>query len=264
MTSPWVDYVNVMLPGLIFASVSIFPLTLATIAAWFALRNGRVGLYVSSLWGSTAAGGVALLLLFGSLFGADLSSSSTAGLIFLFAPIYSAIALVIGYAIGAAAYRKLKIEAKANGASLTISSISRRLLWVPFAILSVLAIGIMKTSIKGNDLAVAERASNPETLQWELERVSNGTVDPFGVPLFLAQNPNTPTSILDQLSKHDHLSVRTFVARHPNTSVMALESMSNDCDPRIRKEVQERLQLQLGSNISLDQPRECGASTHAQ
>ena len=171
---------------------------------------------------------------------------------------------MIGYAIGAAAYRKLKIEAKANGASLTISSISRRLLWVPFAILGVLAIGIMKTSIKGNDLAVAERASNPETLQWELERVSNGTVDPFGVPLFLAQNPNTPTSILDQLSKHDHLSVRTFVARHPNTSVMALESMSNDCDPRIRKEVQERLQLQLGSNISLDQPRECGASTHAQ
>jgi hypothetical protein len=260
MTSPWVEYVNVLLPGLILTSISIVPLALATIAAWFGLRRGSVGLYVPCLWGSTTAGIVALLLLSGSLFGADLSSSSTAGLIFIFAPIYSAIALVIGFAMGAVAYRKSKAEATASGVSLTISPVSRNLLWVPIAILSVLFFGIIKTSIQGNDLAVAERATGPETLQWEFERISKRTADPFGVPLFLAQNPNTPTAILDQLSKHEHLSVRTFVARHPNTSAKALASMSNDCDPLIRKEVQERLQLQSDPSGALEQAPKCAAS----
>jgi hypothetical protein len=239
-------------------SISALPLALGTMSAVRHLRTNKAGPYLRNLWGSTAAGLVAIGLLFGSLFRTDLSSSSTAGLIFLFAPIYSGIALGIGYGLGALTYRTLAQTAESSRTQPAISSVSRRFIWVPVTILSILMFGVIKYSIQNNDLEVAERAASPETLQWVYEKAVRGEADPFGVPLFLAQNPNTPPSILEGLSKHEHSSVRVFVVRHPNTSFGVITSMSNDCDQHVRKEVQERLKL-LPQSGSAPQPApQCG------
>ena len=228
--------------------------------ATFRLRRREAGPYVRNLWGSTTAGLVALTLLFGSLFGEDLSSSSTAGLVFLFAPIYSAIALGVGYGIGAAVYRESAKRSAADTTQGLISINSRRFVWVPVAMLGVLMFGIIKYFAQYNDLAVAEQASNPETLQWVYEKALKGDADPFGVPLFLAQNPNTPGYILDQLSRHEHVSVRTFVVRHPNTSLRVVAFMSNDCDALIRKEARERLQLRSSSSDAVEPTPNCATT----
>ena len=260
MTAYWSDFTKILLPGLLWMSISAFPLALGTMFAVLHRWKSRTGPYLRNLWGSTAAGVVAVGLLFGSLFGTDLSSSSTAGLIFLFAPIYSAVALGIGYGLGAFAYRQLAKREEASGEEPGISLISRHLIWAPVAMLSILMFGIVKYSVQHNDLAVAERASNPETLRWVYEKAAKGEADAFGVPLFLAQNPNTPASILERLSKHEHSSVRIFVARHPNTSLSVVTSMSNDCDPEIRKEARERLKMPLGSNSASQPTPRCGTA----
>lgn len=262
--TPWGEYVAILLPGLASMLASVVPLALGTFMAVFRLRKREAGPYVRNLWGSTVAGLVVLVLLFGSLFGKDLSSSSTAGLIFLFAPIYSAIALAVGYGMGAVVYRKSVKRVAAEATPGLISINSRRFVWVPVAMLGVLLFGIVKYSVQYNDLAVAEQASNPETLQWVYERAAKGEADPFGVPLFLAQNPNTPGDILDQLSRHEHASVRTFVVRHPNTSLSVVARMSNDCDALVRKEVQERLQPQSGSSNNVQPAPNCATTVRNQ
>ena len=148
-------------------------------------------------------------------------------------------------------------DASADTTRRFISISSRRFVWVPIAMLSILMFGIFRHSVQYNDLAVAEHASNPETLQWLYEKAANGEADPFGVPLFLAQNQNTPGYILDQLSRHEHVSVRTFVVRHPNTSLSVIARMSKDCDALIRKEAQDRLLLQTGSSNAPEPTPNC-------
>jgi hypothetical protein len=236
-------------------SVSALPLAIATGLAALHLRRGKAGPYRRNLWSSTAAGIVALGLLWGALFGNDLSSSSTAGLIFLFVPIYSAIGLGVGYGLGALAHRK----ATADGWP-TASSGERRFVGVPAAMLAVLLFGMLKYSVEHNDLTVAERATNSETLHWVHQKALNGTADSFGVPLFLAQNPSAPADILEQLSKHEHVSVRIFVVRHPNASLSVVGSMAKDCDARIREEARARLQTASASNSALQPTPNCGAA----
>lgn len=191
---------------------------------------------------------MALGLLWGSLFGTDLSKSSTAGLIFLFVPIYSGIALAGGYGLGALAYRRLIDLAGTAEQKVSISPSTRRFVLVPVAMLGVLMFGIVKYSVQHNDMAVAERASSPETLHWVYDKVQRGEADPFSIPLFLAQNPNAPADILEKLSRHDHPSVRIFVATNRNTDLGVVASLKNDCSDHIRKAVEERLKLPPGSN----------------
>ena len=260
MTAYWSEFTTILLPGVLLMAISALPLALGTIAAARHLWKTNAGAYLRNLWGSTAAGVVALGLLFGSLFGTDLSSSSTAGLIFLFVPVYSAVALGVGYGLGALAYRKVAKTAEATGEVATLPAGARRFIWVPVAMLGVLMFGILRYSIQHNDLAVAERASNPETLHWVYEKVARGEADAFGVPLFLAQNPKTPADILDKLSKHAHPSVRFFVATNPNTHLDVVASLKDDCSDRIRKAVQDRLKLPSGSNSALQPTPQCGAA----
>jgi hypothetical protein len=198
----------------------------------------------------------------GSLFGDDLSSSSTAGLIFLFAPIYSAVGLGIGYVLGALAHRKATADARALGTEPTLSRRERRFVGLPITFLVVLLFGTLKQSVQGNEMAMAERATNPETLRQLHQKVLNGTAGSFGVPLFLAQNPSTPADILESLSKHDHVSVRTFVVRHPNASQGSLCNMLNDCDSRVREEARARVQNTSASNSALQPTPNCGAAEH--
>lgn len=260
MTTNWREFAEILLPGLLFMLISAVPLLLGTLAAVRHLRTNNVGPLVRNIWGSTAAGLVALGMLFGSLFGTDLSKSSTAGLIFVVVPIYAAVALGLGYGLGALAYRKLAAAAESIGTQPVISAGYRRFIWVPVAMLSVLLFGMLKNSIQHNDLAVAERASSPETLHYVHEKVLRGEADSFGVPLFLAQNPNTSADILTDLAKHEHQSVRIFVAKHPNTPLNVVASLKDDCSEYIRKVVEERLKLPSGSNSTLQPTPKCGAA----
>lgn len=180
------DTLLIALPGFLLSSISALPLALGTLAAACYLRAGARPAYLRNLAGSIAAGVVVLLLLWGSLFGNDLSGSSTAGLIFLFAPIYAAAAQGIVYGISAAVVRK----------SPTLEEISlpaRRALLAPVVMLAVLLFGLLKTSVGGNDLAVAERASNPDTLHRLFEDSRTGKADSFGVPLFPSSEPKRAT-----------------------------------------------------------------------
>lgn len=256
----WSDFIRLLIPGLLLMCVSLLPLAIATALAATHLSRSNAGAYLRNLWSSTATGLAALVLLVGSLFGNDLSSSSTAGLIFLFVPIFCTIVLAFGYALGAVTFRLIAKHGISKGVRPTISRFARRFIFVPSGILAFLLFGMIRYSIQNNDLTVAERASKPATLRWEMRRVANGEADSFGVPLFLAQNPNTPADILQQLSKHDHSGVRVFVARHPNTTLAVLESMRNDCDPLVRQEVQTRLQLMSASNSALQPTPNCGAA----
>lgn len=260
MSAYWIEFAQILWPGLLWTSISAFPLAIGTGLAAIHLRRGKSGPYRRNLWSSTAAGIVALGLLWGSLFGDELSSSSTAGLIFLFVPIYSAVGLGIGYVLGALAHRKATADARALGKEPTLSLRERRFVGLPIALLVVLLFGMLKHSIQSNDMAVAERATNPVTLRQLHQKVLNGTADSFGVPLFLAQNPSTPADILQGLSKHDHVSVRIFVVRHPNASQAVLSYMINDCDSRIRDEARARVPRASASNSALQPTPNCGAA----
>jgi hypothetical protein len=251
MSAYWADYVRLMMPGFLWTTASALPLALATALAAIHLGRRKPGPYRRNLWASTAAGVVAFGLLFEALFGEGLKGS-TAGLIFLFVPIYSAVALGVGYGLGALAHRRA-----GHMTETAISQNEGRFIALPLIILVALLFGMLKYSIQHNDLTVAERATNLETLRSINQRAHSGMADRFGVPLFLAQNPNTPTDILEGLSRHDHVSVRIFVVRHSNTSRAAIEHMVNDCDARIREEARARLQLASASNSALQPTPNC-------
>jgi hypothetical protein len=129
--------------------------------------------------------------------------------------------------------------------------------WVPVAIVAVLLFGMFRHSIQHNDLTVAERASNPDTLHYVYDKSLRGDADSFGIPLFLGQNPNTPADILADLAKHQHSSVRIFVARHPNTPVEVLARLTDDCDPLVRKTAKERLKDASQSESPLPTASKC-------
>ena len=118
--------------------------------------------------------------------------------------------------------------------------------------------GIVRYSILSNDLAVAERASRPATLNYVFEKAERGDADTFGVQLFLAQNPNTPSDLLEKLSKSTESQVRGFVATNPNTPISVLANLRDDCDGYVRKAVQKRLNDGAGSNNQDQLTPKCG------
>lgn len=240
MSAYWIEYTEILLPGLMLESISAIPLALGTLAAIRHLRAGRRGPYIKNLCGSIAAGFVTLALLWDSLFGDNRSTSPTAGLIFAFAPLYSAVALLVGYLIGFTIIRasdRTDDKSEAN----SFPGHERKLVWIPVLFLAVLMFGVTKYAILNNDLSVAAHASRSETLHYVLERATQGKADTFGVPLFLAQNPNAPADILERLSKSGESQVRAFVAANPNTPVSVVASLREDCADYVRKAARERL-----------------------
>lgn len=254
MSAYWVDYVRLMIPGILWTAASALPLAVATALAAVHLRWRNPGLYRRDLWASTAAGVVAFGLLFDAFYGEGLKGS-TAGLIFLFVPIYSAVALGVGYGLGALAHRRAS-----HATDAALSQNEKRFIAVPGIMLIALLIGMLKYSIQHNNLTVAGQATNLETLRSMHQRARSGLADSFSVPHFLAQNPNTPTDVLEELSKHEHISVRIFVVRHANTSKTAIERMVSDCDARIQKEARARLEFSSTPNSALQPTPDCPRS----
>lgn len=229
------DVFLIALPTFLLNSISALPLALGTLAAARHQRAGTRSAYFRNLAGSIAAGVVVLFLLWGSLFGNDLSSSSTAGLIFLFAPIYAVVAQGLFYGICAAVLSKPPTPE-------AISLTARKALLFPVVMLLVLLFGLVKASVDNNDLAVAERASNPDTLHQLFENSRNGKADSFGVPLFLAQNQNVPPDILVELAKHEHLAVRAQVVQNPQTPVEVVAKLRYDSASLVRDLAEKRLE----------------------
>jgi hypothetical protein len=250
MMGYWVDYAWALLPKLFFMSISAWPLAVGTWLVVFHFRKGQSGPYHRQLWGSIAAGVVALGLLWRSLFGDALSSSSTAALIFIFVPTYSAAGFGVGYGLAALvqwACRKVTGHAPAPGVRPTLAWYAKPFVIVPITLLAVLLFGIFKQSTHKNELTMAERSAHPDTLHALYQKALDGTADKFGVPLFLAQNPAAPEDILEGLSQHYHSQVRIFVVRHPKTSLATISHMTHDPFPDVREEAQARLQQASGA-----------------
>jgi hypothetical protein len=228
------DIFFVALPGLLFSSLSALPLGIGLMVATRHMHAGRRSAYLRTLLGSITAGGIILWLLWGTLFGDDLSGSSTAGLAFVFAPIYAAAAQGVILGIAALVFAKVKVPE-------TIWLASRWVIIVPSCMLAVLLFGVVTISVEGNDRSVAERSWNPKTLKRLYQQSRTGEVDPFSVPLFLTQNPNTPPEILLELAKHEHPSVRAQVTQHPMAPDKAIAILARDENPSVRKLAEKRL-----------------------
>lgn len=264
MSAYWLEFIEILLPGLALKAISTLPLVLALIGAIRHLRTDRKRPYIRNLSGAIAAGVVTLGLLWTSLFSDNLSNSSTAGLIFLFTAIYSAVALLVGYLIGVMVNRASSRPDGNSEANPPIPAHERKLVWIPVLIFAIVIFGITRYSILNNNLSVAEKATRPETLRYVFEKTVAGNADTFGVPLFLAQNPNAPADILEELSKSDEPQVRMFVATNPKTPVSIVASLREDCADYVRKAVQERLKDVSGTNTTPQPPPRCGAAVRKQ
>jgi hypothetical protein len=242
----------IALPGFLFHAYSTAPMLMGMIVAIYWLRAGERKVYLCSLAGSIAGGAAALMILWGALFGDGLEHSSRAEVIFVVAPIYAVLPQGIAYAISAAVLRR-------NPEGEEVSPLARNALLIPVIILAIMLVGMLRLSMKGNDLAVAEQARNPATLQRIFEASRAGRADPFGVPLFLAQNPNTPPDILTQLARHEHPSVRGHVAQNPQTPLTVVESLRHDCAAFVREAVQNRLGAEKTALEAPTAPHVCGA-----
>ena len=175
-------------------SISALPLVIGLLAAAHHLRAGRRAAYLKNLCGSIAAGVVALVLLLRPLFDDNSSSSSTASLIFVVVPVYAAVAYGIVYWICEVALGKADSPE-------ALSVLARGAILVPLFMLVVLMSGLLKTSVEGNDFAVARKASNPKILHRLLEKSRTGEADAYRVGMSLAQNPNSPPEILEELDR---------------------------------------------------------------
>jgi hypothetical protein len=224
----------IALPGLLFSLIITLPLALGTFAVVRHLRAGSRSKYLQNLAGSIAAGAVMLLLLWSSLFGDSLSKSSTAALILAIAPMYGAVAQGIAYFATMAILRK-------SPAQQPVSFLARVPMLVPVLMLAVLVAGLVKISMDGNDSDVAQKASNPQTLQLLLEKSRTGQADDFAIPFNLAQNPNAPAGMLTELATSEHATIRAHVASNPNTPDPVVETLRYDCASFVRKEVVARL-----------------------
>lgn len=247
------DIFLIALPGFLLSAISVLPLAIGIKISIRHLRVGSRSAYLRNLIGSIVAGAVSLQLLWGTLFADNLSSSSTAGLIFIFVPIYSVAAQCIAYVTSSALIKSATTTKK-------ISIFERNALLVPLLIFSVLLFGLLRSSVIGNDLAVAERATNAQTLQQLFEKSRNGTSNKFGIQLFLSQNPNTPPHILVEIAIYDPY-LRNHVAQNPRAPLSLLRQLSDDCEltARVQEIVNERLRSDKTIDKAQTNRNNCGA-----
>ena len=121
---------------LLYALTSALPLGIGMLLSFHYFKKENRTLYYRNLFASIFSGGFTLFILYGSLFGDDLSSSSTAVLIFLVAPVYGLIAYLVGYALTVLVTDKDK-------ASKPILLGDQLIMVIPIVIFVVLAVGII-------------------------------------------------------------------------------------------------------------------------
>lgn len=229
-----IDVLLIALQTFAIISISGLPLGLGILAAVRHLRASAWNAYVCNLAASIAAGAVTLLLLWGSFFGDDLSSSSTASLAFVFAPFYAV-------AVQGIVYGMAKVVLRNRPMAEVVSEPVRKALLLPVLMLAVLLFGMLKISTANSDLSVAERSSNPQTLRRLLDDANTGRADSFGIPLMLAQNRNAPPEILAELAKHKDTAIRAQVAQNPQTPLDVVGCLRLDSASIVRELASKRL-----------------------
>jgi len=241
----WLDFIFVMLPGLLFSSVSLLPLGWGIFKANIHLQKGERTSYIRTLSGSMVSGLLTVAMLFGSLYGDDLSTSSTAAIIFVVAPVYAAIAYTVGYGLG------VLITDKAE-TSIPISLFNRLLLLIPISILSVLIAGMLNYAIQNNDSNIAYHATHPDTLIQVYNKSLLQGNNSFSIALGLTQNSHTPPQILRELATHEQQAIRIHVAQHASTPIDVLKYLRDDNSSCVSKTAKKRFSH---SSMKLDEKK---------
>ena len=118
------------------ALFSTLPLGIAILKALHHLKKENRTLYYRNLFASIFSGMVIFLLLYEALFGDYLSKSSTAAVIFFFAPIYGTVAYFVGYGL-------TMLSTDKTEASKAFLLVDRLMMIVPIVMFLVLTMGII-------------------------------------------------------------------------------------------------------------------------
>ena len=121
---------------LLYTLTSALPLGIGLLLSFHYLKKKNRTLYYRNLFASIFSGMVILLLLYEALFGDYLSKSSTAAVIFFFAPIYGTVAYFVGYGLTMLATDKTE-------ASKAFLLVDRLMMIVPIVMFLVLTMGII-------------------------------------------------------------------------------------------------------------------------
>lgn len=228
MISYYTEFLITLLPRLSFTLLSIAPLIVGVIGVWRKKKRGWALEYNNYIVASILCGLVTLMFLWSSLFGDALSSSSTAGLIFAVVPFYGLIVLLVSLGIGKLVIFGMRIREKKGDENPVARKINRVLIYIPSAILAILLAGVVKLDVGGNDVAIAEGSQDPQVLHYLYSKAIHGDADKFAILLFMAQNPNAPTELLEQMAKSEYPQIRVFVASNRNTSEQVRRSLEDD------------------------------------
>ena len=229
------EHVLLVLLQLLFMGFVVLPLLIGIVAAVRCLRAGSTGGFVKHLCGSIAAGAVMLGLLWSSLFGDNLSKSSTAGLIFAVAPFYGAAAQAVVYGI-------LSLFLKTPARPGKTPSLAWIALLIPASMLATVMAGMFNTAqFKEPDYDVAARTSEPATIARLMAKTRIEGQEAFMIAIRLAGNAATPPGMLSELAQDDHPAVRYYVVKNPRTPLEVVAPLHYDCSSVVRKAVVERL-----------------------
>ena len=135
------------MPFLMMAGV-LLPMLWPVWRARHPLRLGQTRPYLIQLWAALVVGGLSSWMLWPFLFGDELKHGSTAGFIFLIAPIYSAMALFAAYGLGMWVDRSVISRRALSGPALRTPAWAQHLLWLPVALLCITLVGIGLVSAK--------------------------------------------------------------------------------------------------------------------
>lgn len=225
-----VSYLACALPGALMMCISSVPIFLGGALATRALLLGRSrGAAVHAL--GAALAGVSSIAIVKPFLDGNTSSSSTAALVWVWAPLCSIAVLGVVSGLGALLVR----DARPRPAPASwLHAVTSPLLLPAWIACAVLLIGIARYSIDHDAIVVADRSSNPDALRRVFRRERLGPGD-SGVQLFLAMNRATPPDILEVLSQSHFDHVRAHVASNPHTPAAARKRLETDAHPAVRR-----------------------------
>lgn len=225
-----VSYLACVLPGALMMGVSSVPILIGGALATRALLHGRIrGAAVHAL--GAALAGLSSIVIVKPFLDGDTSRSSTAALVWVWAPLYSSVVLGVVSGLGVLLVR----DARPRPAPASwLHAVTSPLLLPVWIACGVLLIGIARYSIDHSAIVVADRSSNPDVLRrvFEGERLGPGH---SGVQLFLAMNRATPPDILEVLSQSHFDHVRVHVASNPHTPAAARLRLETDPHSAVRQ-----------------------------
>lgn len=241
MIEYYLKFLIAIIPKVILASLSVLPLAFGVWGALKRRKGSDQSQYINYLVASILTGTVTLYFLYDSLFGRALESSSTAALVFVVVPFYALIILLVSLGIGKLIIRVIS-KGMQKDSKHRYSGVINNLIFLPILVIAVLEVGVLKQSITTNDLSVAETARSANALRYLYNQAAKSGRDTFGIFLFMAQNKNAPSDILEKLSRSNYPQIRIFVVSNPNTDYSVLEKLARDDIEYVRKAAKKRLE----------------------